>query len=84
MKHKIVIGMFTIVFIGVVAGAPSLPMGENYGKLPLSFEPNRGQTDAHVKFISHGAGYALFLSPTSATVGLHRTAGSAVQYRQTF
>ena len=78
MKHKIVIGMFTIVFIAIAAGAPSQPMVESYGKLPLSFEPNRGQTDARVKFISHGAGYTIFLSPTSATVALHRTTGSAV------
>ena len=29
---------------------------ENYGKLPLSFEANRGQTDARVKFLSRGSG----------------------------
>jgi hypothetical protein len=27
-----------------------------YGKLPLSFEKNQGQTDARVKFLSRGAG----------------------------
>ena len=25
----------------------------NYGKLPLNFEENRGQTDARVKYLSH-------------------------------
>jgi hypothetical protein len=34
---------------------------EQYGRLPLSFEPNRGQTDPRVAFLSRGAGYALFL-----------------------
>ena len=29
----------------------------NYGKIPLSFEPNQGQTDARVKFLSRGFGY---------------------------
>ena len=42
----------------------------DYGKLPLSFEPNRGQTDARVQFLARGAGYAIFLSPTSATIAL--------------
>jgi uncharacterized protein (TIGR03437 family) len=38
--------------------------------LPLSFEPNRGQADPAVKFVSHsalsGAGYALFLTEDGA------------------
>jgi hypothetical protein len=41
-----------------------------YGKLPLSFEANQGQTAKQVKFLSHGAGYALFLTPTAAVLTL--------------
>lgn len=78
MKRKMVLDMFNLVFIGLAAAAPSPRVIENYGKLPLSFEPNLGQTDARVKFISHGSGYTIFLSPTSATVALHRPKGSAV------
>jgi hypothetical protein len=33
-----------------------------YLGLPLSFEANRGQTDARVKFLSRGQGYTLFLT----------------------
>jgi hypothetical protein len=33
-----------------------------YGKLPLIFEANRGQTHNRVKFISHERGYGLFLT----------------------
>jgi hypothetical protein len=44
---------------------------ENYGKLPLSFEANRGQTDARVKFLSHGSGYTLFLTDDEAVFSLH-------------
>src|SRR6266705_3419517 len=33
---------------------------EAYGKLPLSFEANRGQTDSRVKFLNRGRGYTLF------------------------
>jgi hypothetical protein len=30
---------------------------ETYGKLPLSFEANQGQTDSQVQFIARGGGY---------------------------
>jgi len=39
-----------------------------YGKLPLSFEVNQGQTDEEVRFVSRGHGYALFLTPTEAVL----------------
>jgi hypothetical protein len=41
-----------------------------YGKLPLSFELNQGQTDSQVQFLSRGAGYTVFLTPTSAVLSL--------------
>jgi hypothetical protein len=41
---------------------------EAYGKFPLTFEANQGQTDSHVKFLSRGPGYALFLTPTEAVL----------------
>jgi hypothetical protein len=56
-------------------------VSENYGKLPLSFEVNQGQTDGEVKFISHGSGYKLFLTSTQAVLALKQKksdAGSAV------
>jgi hypothetical protein len=36
----------------------------NYGKLPLSFEENRGQADSQVRFLSRGSGYAIWLTPS--------------------
>ena len=44
---------------------------ETYGKLPLSFEANQGQTDSRVKFLSRGSGYTLFLTQDSAVLSLH-------------
>ncbi|MBI2986440.1 MAG: SBBP repeat-containing protein [Deltaproteobacteria bacterium] len=41
-----------------------------YGKLPLHFEANQGQTDAEVKFLSRGRGYALFLTANEAVMVL--------------
>src|SRR2546423_10905425 len=43
---------------------------ESYGKLPLSFEANQGQTDHLVKFLSRGNGYGLFLTSSEAVLRL--------------
>ena len=45
---------------------------ESYGKLPLSFEANRGQMDSDVKFFSRGSGYGIFITPTEAVLSLGR------------
>jgi hypothetical protein len=47
-------------------------VSEIYGKLPLSFEVNRGQTGAQVKFLSRGSGYNLFLTSTEAVLALSK------------
>ena len=54
------------------AGAARL--SANYGKLPLAFELNRGQTDARVKFLSRGRGYSLFLTGDEAVLSLRSQA----------
>jgi hypothetical protein len=41
-----------------------------YGNLPLSFEENRGQTAREVRYVSHGSGYELFLTPQEAVLAL--------------
>ena len=38
---------------------------------PLRFEENEGQTARDVRFVSHGAGYELFLTPQEAVLALH-------------
>lgn len=45
---------------------------ESFGRLPLSFEPNMGQTNSRVEFLSRGHGYTLFLKPTEAVLSLKR------------
>lgn len=50
---------------------------EVYGKLPLYFEANRGQTDAQVNFLSRGNGYTLFLTSTEAVLTLTKTKGGS-------
>lgn len=43
---------------------------ESYGRLPLSFEPNQGQTSKPVKFLTRGPGYTLFLTEQEAVLSL--------------
>ena len=62
---------------GVRASVSSDPASRSrlvaaYGKLPLSFEANQGQTGAEVKFLSRGRGYTLFLAGTEAVLALNK------------
>lgn len=44
----------------------------DFGRVPLSFEANQGQTAAEVQFLSRGSGYTLFLAPTKAVLSLQQ------------
>jgi len=46
----------------------------DFGKAPLSFEANRGQTDARVDYLSRGKGYTLLLTRDQAVLRLHQGA----------
>lgn len=43
-------------------------------RMPLYFEPNVGQTDASVKFMTRGSGYGLFLGATEIELSLRGAA----------
>ncbi len=45
-------------------------LSDSYGKLPIRFEANVGQTDERVKFLARDKGYSLFLTPQSAVMAL--------------
>jgi len=47
-------------------------IGAQYGRLPLSFEPNQGQTAPEVDFLSQGNGYELFLTHQDAVLALRQ------------
>jgi hypothetical protein len=47
-------------------------VADHYGKLPLSFEANDGQTDRRVKFLARGNGYSLFLTGKEAVIALRK------------
>ena len=55
----------------------SLPLSANRPEaklmsVPLSFEPNQGQSASTVQFLSRGSGYALFLAPGKVVLNLER------------
>jgi uncharacterized repeat protein (TIGR01451 family) len=43
---------------------------KSYGKLPISFEANRGQVSGAVQFLAHGLGYTIFLTPGEAVLAM--------------
>src|SRR5207249_6711749 len=54
------------------AEATKQRLTESYGRLPLSFEANQGQTSNEVKFLSRGGGYTLFLTSNEAVLDLRK------------
>ena len=76
-----ILGLTSAFAAGQAKPTPDLPLAqapatgrvmETYGKMPLSFEANQGQTDPRVKFLSRGSGYTLFLTPTEAVLALQK------------
>ncbi len=78
------IGLFAASFfllsslaVGDEAGPPPAARPESSqrkveAKLPPSFEPNLGQTDPRVRFLSRGRGYTLFLTENEAVLAVRR------------
>ncbi|MBI4473494.1 MAG: SBBP repeat-containing protein [Acidobacteria bacterium] len=56
-------------------------VNQAYGRLDMSFEPNYGQTDSNVKFMSRGSGYGLFLTTQEAVLRLTRPEPAVVRMK---
>ena len=52
-------------------------LSSSYGKLPISFEVNQGQTAGVVQYLARGAGYTLFLAPGEMVLSLHASPPAA-------
>lgn len=48
------------------------PAVSAFGKLPLRFEPNQGQTSPGVLFLARGSGYGLYLTASESVIVLRR------------
>src|ERR1044072_8643390 len=61
--------------IKTVLAATKARLTDLFVKLPLSFEINKGQTAAPVKFLSRGPGYQLFLTGNEAVLSTQKGSG---------
>ena len=52
------------------AAADGKQFSANFGKMPLSFQANQGQTEPGVQFLSRGPGYSLFLAQGEVILNL--------------
>jgi uncharacterized protein (TIGR03437 family) len=75
--NRDVVLLWAFVFL-TISGADA-QMARAYGNLPMSFEPNVGQTDARVNFLARGSGYLLLLTPSTGTLCLSGTAKMTMQ-----
>ena len=67
-----------------ISAAESATMLAAFGKLPLAFEENVGQSDARVKFLGRGPGYQLFLTGDSSVLALRSNEGQQAAVRMSF
>jgi len=59
-----------------VQDSTRLQVEASFGNLPLAFEPNRGQTDSRVKFLSHAGHHTLWLTNDEAVLAVGRRSGA--------
>lgn len=52
-----------------------------FKRMPLTFQENRGQADKSVRFLTRGAGYTFWMSPTSTTLALAKVGGHSADAR---
>jgi hypothetical protein len=76
-RHGAIAFAFLAGFALPVLAATDTRVSETYGKLPLQFEANRGQTHKDVRFFSRGPGYSLYLTAGEAVLVLSKPAADA-------
>jgi hypothetical protein len=54
----------------ILSAHSSSQIQASLARLPMSFEPNQGQSDSAAKFVAHGRGYGLYLTPSEAVLTL--------------
>src|SRR5206468_1470028 len=56
--------------VNLPAASSSTQIQASLARLPISFEPNQGQSDSAARFVAHGRGYGLYLTPSEAVLTL--------------
>ena len=65
---------------GLFASKPASRPVENAPQLPLTFEPNRGQTDARVRYLSRSQEGTIFFTNTGLTVAVPKTGSFRIEF----
>src|SRR5260370_6161720 len=68
-----------VLAVGLITLGTTLAAGitPNYGKPPLTFEPNRGQADQRTVYLARGTGYLVSLESSGSRVLLRKGGKSA-------
>ena len=74
-----ILGLFTVLasFTVPVVAATDARVVESYGRLPLHFEANQGQTQKDVQFLARGPNYGLYLTAGEMVLVLARPSQNA-------
>lgn len=72
MRYLIQIAL--LLNINCLAATPDTRLANEYGRLPLSFEINTGQTDAQARFLARGPGYSVFLTDRGPVLSMRQGA----------
>lgn len=66
--HRLITAFFVLFLGGHLFG--EVRINAAYGKLPLSFEPNQGQSSSSVRFLARGRGLTLFFQEDGMALNL--------------
>src|SRR6266480_7174478 len=69
-RSVLLLFLFLFSFSLPAAAATDARLSESYGRLPLQFEANQGQTHQNVRFLARGPGYGLYLTAGEAVLVL--------------
>src|SRR5437879_4504448 len=69
-RRILVLRTFASAFALPFAAFAEARVSQSYGKLPLHFDANQGQTHQDVRFLARGAGYSLYLTAGEAVLVL--------------
>ena len=77
MKRERLVTLSASLWLSLICAGSATAKAPDYGRLPLGFEANAGQTDGRVKFLARGRGYTVFLTGDAAVLALSNTATAA-------
>ena len=85
VAQPILLAVMALAAVGSLAAQnpATAHLDAKFGKVPLNFEPNRGQVDSAVQFLSRGPGYSLYLTPGEAVLQLQSARESLTTLRMT-